>query len=118
LAGLEFPQDVRRRFERSRRHFLEDYLPLADEWALWDNTHPPHLLVADSSTHRPEEIQAILAASIAKETADREMPEMVRLGLEASRAATARMLDYYRRMGIRVTPQMTLAPDPKEQSRE
>jgi len=42
------------------------------------------------------------------------MPEMVRIGLEAGRVATEKMLDYYRRMGIRVTPEMTLAPEPDE----
>jgi hypothetical protein len=41
------------------------------------------------------------------------MSEMSRIVLEASRVATEKMLDYYRRMGIRVTPQMTLAPDPE-----
>lgn len=31
-GGHHVPEDgVRRRFDRSRRHFLEDYLPLADE---------------------------------------------------------------------------------------
>jgi hypothetical protein len=38
--------------------------------------------------------------------------------LEASEAATAKMLDYYKRMGIRVTPQMTLAPEPKKRARK
>jgi hypothetical protein len=28
------------------------------------------------------------------------------------------MLDYYKRMGIRVTPQMTLAPEPKKRARK
>ncbi|MBK8095380.1 MAG: hypothetical protein IPK32_26280 [Verrucomicrobiaceae bacterium] len=35
----------------------------------------------------------------------------------ASRVATAKMLDYYKRMGIRVTPQMTLAPEPVRKKR-
>jgi len=34
---------------------------------------------------------------------------MVRIGLEAGRIATAKMLEHYKRMGIEVTPQMTLA---------
>lgn len=38
--------------------------------------------------------------------------------LEASRVATEKMLDYYKRMGIRVTPEMTLAPEPKKRSRK
>ncbi len=36
----------------------------------------------------------------------------------ASRSATEKMLDYYKRMGIRVTPQMTLAPEPKKRVRK
>ncbi len=32
LGGHHVPEeDVRRRFDRSRQHFMEDYLPLADE---------------------------------------------------------------------------------------
>lgn len=36
---------------------------------------------------------------------------MVRLGLEASRVATEKMLDYYRRMDIKVTPEMSSAEE-------
>ena len=43
--------------------------------------------------------------------------EMVRIGLEASRVATEKMLDYYRRMGIQVTPEMTLAPEKPKRTR-
>ena len=41
--------------------------------------------------------------------------EMVRLGLEASRIATEKMLDFYRRMDIKVTQQMTLAEPETQQ---
>lgn len=34
--------------------------------------------------------------------------------LKASREATEEMLEYYRRMGVKVTPQMTLAEDQGE----
>ena len=47
-----------------------------------------------------------------------EMSEMVRIGLEASRAATEEMLDYYKRMGIKVTPQMTLVPEKPRRMRK
>lgn len=108
--------DVRRRFERSRRHLLEDYLPLADEWGLWKNTQPPARKVAGSHTHRIEQIKAMLDSSSVQETPPEELSEMECLVLEASRRATAKMLDYYKRMGIRVTPQMTLAPEPKKRA--
>ncbi len=43
-----------------------------------------------------------------KEDAPVEPPACVRLGLEAGQAATLKWLDFYRRMGIEVTPEMTL----------
>jgi len=45
------------------------------------------------------------------------MSEMSKIVLEASRVATAKMLDYYKRMGIKVTPEMTLAPERKKRVR-
>jgi len=117
LGGHDVPEDdVRRRFDRSRRHFLSSYLPLADEWALWDNAVPPHRRIADSTNHQVAEIAAMIDSSKTQETPAEEMPEFVRLGLEASRIATAKMLDYYKRMGVEVTPRMTLAKpsDPSE----
>jgi predicted ABC-type ATPase len=119
LGGHHVPEeDVRRRFERSREHFLRDYVPLADEWVLWDNHSPPHQRLADSATHTLEELHAMINATTIQEESTREMSEMSRIGLEAGRVATAKMLDYYKRMGIRVTPQMTLAPEPKKRSRK
>jgi hypothetical protein len=47
----------------------------------------------------------------------RKMSETSRIVLEAGQAATAKMLDFYKRMGIRVTPEMTLAPEPKRRPR-
>ena len=112
LGGHHVPEDdVLRRFDRSRRHFIEDYLPLADEWVLWDNQSPPHRRIADSSTHTLEELKAMLAANTLQEAPPRDMSEMVRIGLEAGRVTTEKMLDYYKRMGIKVTPEMTLAPE-------
>lgn len=120
LGGHHVPEDdVRRRFDRSRQHFLADYLPLADEWCLWDNQVPPHRCIADSSTHALDQLQTMLASNNLQESPSREMSEMVRIGLEAGRVATEKMLDYYKRMGIEVTPQMTLAPEkPKRMRRK
>jgi hypothetical protein len=117
-GGHHVPEDdVCRRFDRSRKHVIEDYLPLAEDWVLWDNSEPPHLRLADSSTHDIEQLKAMIASSNLKEGPHLPVPEMVRIGLEASEAATAKMLDYYKRLGIRVTPQMTLAPEPKKRAR-
>jgi predicted ABC-type ATPase len=119
LGGHHVPEeDVRRRFKRSRQHFLEDYLPLADEWGLWDNQSPPVVQIAGSQTHSLEQVQAMLDSNNVQEKPLSEVSEMTKTVLEASRAATAKMLDYYRRMGIKVTPQMTLAPEQPKRRRK
>ena len=112
LGGHDVPEaDVRRRYERSRKHWLQDYLPLADEWGVWDNQRPPPRQIADSQTHTLPELHAMLASNKLQETSLDEMSEMAKVVLEAGRVATEKMLDYYRRMGIEVTPEMTLAPE-------
>ncbi len=61
----------------------------------------------------------MLASNTLQEAPPREMSEMVRIGLEASRVATEKMLDYYQRMGIKVTPEMALVPEkPKRKRRK
>jgi predicted ABC-type ATPase len=52
--------DVRRRFGRSLRHFVENYAPLADRWALWDNQTSPARLLADSETCSLPQLRDIL----------------------------------------------------------
>jgi predicted ABC-type ATPase len=38
-GGHSVPEaDIRRRFERGLRHLLKDYLPLIDEWVIFDNS--------------------------------------------------------------------------------
>lgn len=56
----------------------------------------------------------MLDSTNAKEDPEQDLPEQVRLGLIAGRIATAHMIEYYRRMGVKVTPQMTLAEEPRE----
>ncbi len=39
LGGHDVPEDdVRRRYDRSLKNFFDLYLPLADEWSLFDNS--------------------------------------------------------------------------------
>jgi predicted ABC-type ATPase len=117
-GGHDVPEeDIRRRFDRSRRHFLEDYMPLADEWVLWDNSQPPHIKMADHTTHTVEELRNLVNSITLQEESAAPVPDLVRIGLAAGQAATAKMLDFYKRMGIRVTPEMTLAPEPKRRPR-
>jgi len=119
LGGHHVPaDDVARRFERSRRHFLNDYLPLADEWGVWENVSPPAKQIASSGTHSLSELTDLLNATKLMESKTQEPDAMSAMVLEASRVATEKMLDYYRRMGIKVTPQMTLAPETEEVERK
>jgi len=112
LGGYHVPEaDVRRRFDRSRQHFLEDYLPLVAAWGLWGNQTPSPEQFADSSAHFRDQVHAMLTTKSLQETPPREMSEMSKVVLEAVRVATEKMLGYYKRMGIKVTPQITLAPE-------
>lgn len=118
-GGHHVPEDdVCRRFDRSRKHVIEDHLPLADDWGVWDNHLPPAIKIAGSGRHSLSELNELLISSKLMETAATKPDTITEMVLEASEAATAKMLDYYKRMGIRVTPQMTLAPEPKKRARE
>ncbi|MDZ4402248.1 AAA family ATPase [Prosthecobacter sp.] len=114
-GGHHVPEeDVRRRYERSVRHFLHDYLPLADEWGLWENAVPPAVKIADETTHTIQQIHDMITSTKLQEAPQTPNTAMSEMVLEASRVATEKMLDLYARMGIKVTPQMTLAPDSPE----
>lgn len=119
MGGHHVPaDDVARRYERSRRHFLDDYLPLADEWGVWNNEVPPPREIAGSGTHSIPELIELLTSPKLMESKPSEPDAMTAMVLEAGRVATEKMLDYYKRMGIKVTPQMTLAPEPKKRARK
>lgn len=107
-----------RRYERSLRHLLDDYLPLADEWGAWDNRNPPALEIASHETHTLPGLRELLTSNKVMEKNPVIPSDTSAIVLEASRVATAKMLDYYKRMGIRVTPEMTLAPEPKRRAKK
>lgn len=47
-GGHSIPEDViRRRYERGRRNLIDLYLPLCDEWFIFDNSEPVYHLVAE-----------------------------------------------------------------------
>ena len=51
LGGHDVPApDIRRRFNRSRIHLVDDYLPLATRWAIWDSRGFPAKRLATSET--------------------------------------------------------------------
>jgi predicted ABC-type ATPase len=60
-GGHNVPEvDVRRRFGRSLRHFVNDYAALADRWAVWDNQSSPPRLLAESEACSPSQLRAIV----------------------------------------------------------
>jgi len=60
-GGHDVPvADIRRRFDRSLKHFMYDYAPLADRWAVWDSRPLTPQLMAKSGTCRTDELKAIL----------------------------------------------------------
>lgn len=62
LGGHHVPAaDIRRRFKRSLVHLLDDYLPLANSWAIWDSRGLPVKRLAISSTHDIESVQRLIA---------------------------------------------------------
>ena len=53
-------EDVRRRFSRSLENLVTNYLPIADQWVIWDNTSFPATNIASSRTHTILQVQGIL----------------------------------------------------------
>lgn len=51
---------IRRRFHRSLGHLLNDYLPLATRWAVWDSRGLPAKQLACSATHEIESLRMLL----------------------------------------------------------
>lgn len=61
LGGHHVPAaDIRRRFKRSLVHLLDDYLPLATRWAVWDSRGLPAKRLAISSTHDIESVRKLI----------------------------------------------------------
>ena len=52
--------DIRRRFYRSLSHLLDDFLPLATRWAVWDNRGLPAKRLASSSNHTIDSLRQLL----------------------------------------------------------
>lgn len=111
-GGHHVPEeDIRRRYDRSVKHFAHDYLPLADEWGLWENMSPPPVKIASNLTHTKQEAIDMITSSKLQEPEPMKYSEMDLIVLEAGRVATEKMMHLYERMGIKVTPEITLAPD-------
>ena len=62
MGGHDVPEaDIRRRFKRSLARLIDDYLPLATRWAIWDNRGLPAKQLAFSATHGIEFVRQLIA---------------------------------------------------------
>jgi predicted ABC-type ATPase len=52
--------DIRRRFKRSLVHLLDEYLPLATRWAVWDSRGLPAKRLAISLQHDIESVRELI----------------------------------------------------------
>jgi predicted ABC-type ATPase len=61
MGGHNVPTaDIRRRFKRSLNHLVDDYLPLATRWAIWDNRGLPAKRLATSATDDVNSVRRLL----------------------------------------------------------
>ena len=60
-GGHDVPvADIRRRFHRSLKHLLEDYLSLSARWTVWDNRQVPPKLLAQSERNDINDVTNLL----------------------------------------------------------
>ncbi|MSR64630.1 MAG: Zeta toxin family protein [Verrucomicrobiae bacterium] len=52
--------DIRRRFRRSLAHLVDDYLPLADRWMVWDSRSLPAKRLAISSENDIDTVRELI----------------------------------------------------------
>lgn len=86
-------QAVQRRFERSLTHFMEDYLPLSDEWGLWDSAVPPPMKIASDKSHSIQQILDMITSTKLQKSPQLPNSPMDEMVLEAGRVATAKILE-------------------------
>ena len=53
-------RDIRRRFNRSRIHLIDDYLQLATRWAIWDSRGFPAKRLATSATDEIDSVRQLM----------------------------------------------------------
>jgi predicted ABC-type ATPase len=61
MGGHDVPvADIRRRFKRSLIHLVDDYLPLAERWVIWDNRGLPAKRMATSGADDVNSIRPLI----------------------------------------------------------
>lgn len=63
MGGHHVPAvNIRRRFKRSLIHLLDDYLPLATQWAVWDSRELPVKQLAISGVNDVKSLRLLIGA--------------------------------------------------------
>lgn len=63
MGGHNVPvPDIRRRFKRSLNHLINDYLPLATRWAIWDNRGLPANRMATSASDDVNSVRRLISS--------------------------------------------------------
>jgi predicted ABC-type ATPase len=61
MGGHDVPvADIRRRFKRSLIHLVDDYLPLAERWVIWDNRGLPAKRMATSGADDVNSVRPLI----------------------------------------------------------
>ena len=61
MGGHDVPvKDIRRRFKRSLTQLIDDYLPLATRWAIWDNRGLPAKRLATSAADDVDSVRQLI----------------------------------------------------------
>lgn len=98
-------QDIRRRFRRSVRNFLDVYLPLADEWEVWDNEALQMKSIAASEDSSREEIASRLSGMLLREPPSRKPSTRSERALRAMQLAYEDAKAENKRWGFLMIPQ-------------
>lgn len=105
-GGHHVPEDdIRRRFRRSVENFLEVYLPLADEWEVWDNELAQMRSIASSEETTREEITSYMTQMTLQETAQRKMSARSQRAMLAMQLAYEDAKAENTRWGLLMIPQ-------------
>lgn len=87
-GGHNIPEGIiRRRYAAGRKNFRELYLPLADEWRIFDNTALPRLLVEGNKLQQPTTLQLGKPSVLEVESKN----ETTRRMLEGARVAVVKV---------------------------
>jgi hypothetical protein len=104
-------EDIRRRFRRSVENFIGVFLPLADEWKVWDNEGDGPKLIAASEHMSQDEIVTLLTGMTLNETSPIEMSPSTQRALRAMQLAYEDAKAENARWGMPMIPQDWTAED-------